>query len=210
MIDKESKRVAIYFILVIMLLYAWRVYDSFFDSSPGYAYHPGSDRIFALQLKPTISIYDKWAPLIPFKSLQHNRIGSAKYLGELSLLVQEYEADRELMLHDFEAWKNKNKKKLDETLARIKRYEHDSWFVSSHHRYDLPVADLLPPSLSHLTAFTHKMPPEVFASDIVVARRTLGTDFTFEPAVIEILRESIIIRGHAAYKVMDLGLDGYD
>ena len=105
---------ALAILAVVAFFYAWSVYDSFFEMRMGYVYDPGTDRIFRIELRPSINRYDKWGPLIPFKSIYFGEVGGVEYIGKLKHALKEIEHDRRLLEEDVDAWSDKQKQKIED------------------------------------------------------------------------------------------------
>jgi len=169
-------------LLVAWALYAWSLYSSFYEIRTGYFYDPSSDRIWRVNLKPTIDPSEKFLKLIPFRSFYFGDIGAASCLGQLHTLLEDAQKGR--------------------------RHTRDE--IESEIEYYLPlremaVSELLPDKLSQLNRFAVGDTPEVFACDIVVA--TYSPE-KLSPIGLELIRNAIFIRGNAARKLNELGI-GY-
>lgn len=175
---------------ILTVLYAHSVYISFFARQLGYVYDPGTDRLFEINLTPSISTCDKWTPLIPFKRCFLGEVDDVEYRGKL----QELEADRNLMKENPKAWLENQDRKIDMLLSGSSAQKSEFLNIDYFRTRAIPVSKLLPERLSPLKDSTTDQSPDVITTDVVIAHIT----FNGKPVEIEVVRNAVLIRGRAA------------
>lgn len=187
----------------ILLLYAVSVYNAFFEVSHAYVYHPLTDRVYFVVLKPTLSPVDYWGPLIPLKSPKFGDVDYVEYVGQLQVRLKEIEEDQKLSREHPQAWSKSQDLKMEQMLSESGDDEildlqyYGLWDTTKN------VYDFLPKPFAAERKYSDIKPPNVFFADIVVIKHGPKR----QPEV-EVLREAIFIRGGAAYEFAAL-LDDY-
>lgn len=186
-------RGALWIAAIITVLYAYSVYNSFFSKQLGYVYDPATDRLFQLDLTPSINTCDKWSSLIPFKHCFLGNVGHVEYRGTLESI----EADHKLVRENFKAFLENQNNKIGALLSGKPPKELASWNMNYYWTQAVPVSELLPKRLSTLKDSTTDQDPDLIAVDVVIARRTSFA----KPADIEVVRSAVLIRGIAAMRL---------
>lgn len=192
MMQPRSKwRGALWTFPIIVVLYAYSVYNSFFATELGYVYDPTTDRLFELNLTLNVSTCDKWTPLTPFKHCFLGKVGHVEYQGTLETI----EANHKLARENPKAWIESQNSKIEALLdGNAAKEPVASWDIDYYWRQAVPVSELLPKRLSPLIDSTTDQNTDLIAVDVVIARRT-----SFDkPADIEVVRSAVLIRGRAA------------
>jgi hypothetical protein len=192
-------------LLIIGFLYGKIVYDSFFESQAGYIYDPETDRIFSVELKPSIDHSEKWTPLIPFKSFYFGEIGLTEYLGKLTPLIKEIEAEQKLIKEDPLVFVEKTRKEFEALIADYESGNLDLWDIKYFPKWDLNPKGLLPSQLINLKEFIRNEPPDIFVADVIVAHWRLKAMKEKPAAETELIRKVLFIRGKAAYQLAKRG-----
>jgi len=177
----------------IAAMYAVSVYNSFFDKRVGYVYDPATDRLFQIELTPSINKCDKWTPVTPFKNCFFGEVGRVEYQGKLKAIEERYN----LMKQNPKAWLENQKEEIDALLAGTSGNEFAFWNITYYRTKQAPVSELLPKILHSLKDSTTDQLPDVVAIDAVIARDTSKAD----PVEIEVVRKALLIRGRAASKI---------
>jgi len=193
-------------ILIFGFFYCKNVYDSLFEVRPGFIYHPLTDRLFFVELKPSIDMNDKWSPLIPFRSpgFVFWDIWWSNYLGKLKPLLKKNEADKKLKKNNPDAWKqkwHKEAKKEEKIFSdKLKSKDLDYWTIKYFLRWDFNRFKILPDNVSSLKTFGENTPPDFFLADVMVVHWNL----TGQLIESELIREVIFFRGRAAFELNNL------
>jgi len=189
----------VFIIVVILFIYSWSSYISLFRKVEGYIYHPGTDQIWEISLKPSLDNRNKWDPFIPLKTLYYGEIDFVMFLGNFDSLLIEINADRELRENDPDSWRVKKEKEIDSLIKDLKRmiYSEKCNFIFTDivicSYGKLRIEDSFPDSLQFLSNYLKKDPPDIFSTDIVVV--DWGKD---EIPQSKILKNAMVIRGKAA------------
>ncbi|SRR6266571_3914034 len=184
------------------VLYAISVYNSVFAKRPAYIYDPATDRLFELVLMQSFSSCDKWVLAIPFRHCFFGEVANVDYRGKFHDKVTEIEADRNLMQKDSKAWLQKRQQEINTLLTSTPKDDFEFWDIVYHRADGVHASDLLPPKLSEFADMKTDALPDAFPVDIVLVRSRLKN----KAAEIEIVRNAVLIRGKAAYRVQELGL----
>jgi len=173
--------------------------------------------LFQVELKPTFNKRDKWSLLIQFKRPYFGSIGSVTYLGKVTLLFEEIEADNNLRIQDRDAWL---KKIQSDTVKLFEDYKSKSmklWDISFFPRYGLDLSNLIPNQLSFLKKYIDNDIHNVLGADVMVGCRELPSMESristknydvYGTTTTELIREGLLIRDEAAY-LLDKHLQNY-
>lgn len=194
--------IGIGFITVILFLYCWSSYNSIFDRRVAYIYHPSSDRIFKIELAPSLYKYKKWEPFIPFHSFFYGEIDGSHYIGTLQDVLAEVQSDRRLLKENPDAWFKKKRLEMETLVQEAKDNELKFWDIKYFVRLDIAPETLLPDSMSVLRKYSKDRPSNFLSVDVIVSRRSM----TEKRPVLELLEGALLIRDRAAYEVSDMGL----
>lgn len=188
---RSKYRGAFWVFLIIAVLYAYAVYNSFFATELGYVYDPTTDRLFELKLALNMSTCEKWTPLTPFKHCFLGKVGRIEYQGTL----EEIEANRKLARENPKAWTESQNSKIEALLnSNGVKEPVVSWDIDYYWRRAIPISELLPKRMFPLIDSTADQSTDLIAVDVVVVSRT-----SFDkPADIEVVRNAVLIRGRAA------------
>jgi hypothetical protein len=199
-LETTMKKIPVFYLILIiagfyLLLTLSRVNTVIFDTRMGYVYHPTTDRLYEVEIKPSVS---GWGEIFnPFSEILYFDIRYAELLGNLQALVAEHEVNARLVREDPNAWRNKRHIKLDAELKnsseKTKRWLEtgfESLDINFYHRNDLKESDLLPDVLAGLRKYVRGDRPVILAGDavIVVWREN-------RQAEVELLNGAIFIRG---------------
>ena len=203
MTKSESNWLSVLIILVaVSFFYALTVYNSFFEYRFGYVYDPGTDRVFKIELRPSLNYYDKWSRLNPFNTTYFGEVDTVSYIGKLQSTLIEIEEDRKLMINDHESWSVKFQGGIDKIFSDEKEYAFESWSLEYFPRWDVDVNKLLPEKIAIFKKHISGRRPDIFIVDIVIAHSTEKKKM----ADIEIVRKAVFFRGKAAHELWEMGL----
>lgn len=200
--DRSRWIVGIGFLLFIVALYSWNSYSSIFERRVSYLYHPNTDRIYKIEMAPSLSRYEPWEPFIPFHSLYYGVPDGGEYVGKLQSLLTEVEADRRLLREDLDAWSAKQRKELELLVKESKDQDFEYFDIEYHIRRDVTPKQFIPNSMSVLHENLEDEPSSLLAVDAVISKWRLKG----KRAEIEILEGALLVRGQAAYKLSEIGL----
>lgn len=191
-LSKSNLRGALWIAAFIAVLYTVSVYNSFFEKRVGYIYDPATDRLFHIELTPSINSCDKWTLLTLFKNCFFGDVGRVEYQGKLKAIEERYN----LMKQNPKVWLENQQKEIDALLAGTSGKEFAYWNIAYYRTKQIPVSELLPKILYSLKDSITDQLPDVVAVDAVIARETLK-----DPVEIEVVRKAVLIHGRAAGKI---------
>lgn len=192
--------VGVGFLLFLLGVYLWGSYSSIFVRQVGYIYHPGTDRIYKLDMAPSLSRFKQWEPFIPFHSLNYGEPKGGEYLGKLQTVLSEIEAERRLMREDSNAWIEKQNKEAKSYMKEVNAGDFELWDIDFYWRRDIEPKELLPKSIPGLAEYLDDKPAGLSVVDAVVSKWTLKG----KRPELEILEGALLTRGRAAHKLLKL------
>jgi len=143
----------------------------FFDKQVGYVYHSGTDELFEVLIRP--SVLDRSELWNPFARDVYHEIENVEPLGQFATILADLEADRRLRREDFEAWLEKSRSQLKESLAETDRQLSEGFEFTDllfYPRSELLPERLLPRELQALAAYASGDIPGLMTGDAVVVR----------------------------------------
>lgn len=195
---------------VFVIAYVVRSYIALADRRVAYLYHPESDEIYILSLAPTVSPYGKWDPFVPFTPLSFSEVDEADYLGHLTILLEQEQADRKLMETDFESWLDQS---FGDSVRRTEEIENGTWLAASRFvefaaLENVEPLSILPSSVQEIVNRYGYEDRDIRAVDAVVLKPVWATDKnsrTSRPSIV-ILRSSVLITGMPTYAFDEDGI----
>ncbi len=201
------------FMLFTLVMYLASAYDDIFDCRLAYLYDPASDDIYAIELAPMLSAPNKWDVFIPFKSLHYTEPDLAEYLGKLQREIDNFQADKELLESDLDAWFEKERQEIRQrssketteiTLCNIEYFRHPLRDIATY------VSETLPQILQ---SRKNQVPLEdisvvdavVATQHIVISRIQSKSKFIDKPWSLKLVNKALLFTGTAASMLNESG-----
>lgn len=180
-------------LLLVVPFYLWSIYDSFFEQHPGYIYDPASDKLYWLELQPSIYRFQHWTRhLLPFSFPRFTQIS---YIERQTSLTEDLaEQNRPFDPEAFEREMGHLEQELNASMHQeIEFMDAEYWA-----RNDLEPKTMLPPQWRRLPEELGDFDGAVIPADVVIARYFLKGN---APIDLEILRAVLFLTDIAAYAV---------
>jgi hypothetical protein len=199
---KKVKSLILLIAVCIIAAYLLLTYNSLFQRRVGFIYHPETDFLLKLYLKPEVHKWSKWKYLIPFANPDGYRIAAAQWVGEFGELKSAQEKMETIRTQAKEMIEDPAKmqdvvKQITSDLSpeKLKEAFSEALFVEIYHYAKVITADVFPHKGGRFEFLLKAPSKELEKVDAVIT--VLGLE---EPRVknVFVLHGGVLITGNTA------------
>ena len=200
---KNMKTTISLVIACILFVHLLLTYNSLFKTRIGFIYHPQTDFLFKVFLKPEVHRWSKWKYLIPFTNPDGYRISSAQWKGELTVIESAQKKMDAIRVQASEISKHPQKvedflRRMKSNLSpeRLKQMFRETLFIEIYHYSKLVTSGVFPDKGMEFEFLRNAPSNELEKVDAVIT--IVGLE---EPRVrdVVVLERAVLITGQTAF-----------